>query len=224
MKQIKSLKSKISFIFIFIGVVFNINTIAKESKVMPNKLQLIEQIESTIREINNTLQSRESEFKKSPNALAEFVDDTLVDIWSAEKTMTGLTGRKQWNSLKEADKAAMVQVFNDTLQRYVQEGITLYDGQTVDFIELKLSPKQTRGLLTIEVNPRVMPSFNIDLKVVIDENRWGIYDILIQGVSYIQLKRNEVRAIIKEKGHQAVIAAFREKNTGFIPSSKNKTQ
>ena len=174
----------------------------------------IEQIES----INKTLDARQKEFKESPIKLVSYVDKQLIPMWSSEKTMRGLLSGKNWKTLSDEQKKELSKVFDDTLQRYVQEGFKSYDGQEIEFVKLKLHPKKPRGLLTVKVIPNLLPSFHIHLKVEHKDQNWKIYDVMVQGVSYISLKKNEVRGIFNKGGVRSVLKEFIAKNQGFIPS------
>ena len=168
--------------------------------------------------INQTLAARQAEFKAEPIKLVEYVDVELIPLWSSSKTMRGLVGAKSWKTLSEVNQSQLTASFNNTLQRYVQEGFKQYDGQSVKFVKLKLNSKKTRGILTLEVVPNLLPSFNIDLKVGSNNGEWQIYDALYQGVSYISLKKEKVREILKEQGIQALLKDYSDKNQGFVPS------
>ncbi|MCW8877866.1 MAG: ABC transporter substrate-binding protein [Kangiellaceae bacterium] len=169
--------------------------------------------------INQTLAARQAEFKADPTKLVEYVDQELIPLWSSEKTMKGLVGTKNWKQISESNQSKLAASFNNTLQRYVQEGFEEYDGQSVKFVKLRLNSKKSKGILTLEVIPNLLPSFNIDLKVGSKNGNWQIYDVLVQGVSYISLKKEKIRQILDKNGVQALIKDFSDKNQGFMPSS-----
>lgn len=172
--------------------------------------------------INKTLAARQVEFQAEPTKLVEYVDVELIPLWSSAKTMRGLIGSKNWKKLSADNQHKLTASFNNTLQRYIQEGFKEYDGQSVKFVKLKLNTKKTRGILTLEVIPNLLPSFNIDLKVGANNGQWQIYDALYQGISYISLKKDKVREILQEKGIQALLKDFSDKNQGFVPSNAVK--
>jgi len=168
--------------------------------------------------INKTLEAKQYDFKKNPIKLVSYVDKQLIDIWSSERTMRGLLSSKNWKTLSLEQQKNLSKAFDDTLQRYVQEGFKSYDGQEIEFVNLKLHPKKLRGLLTVKVIPNLLPSFNIHLKVEHKDNKWKFYDIMVQGVSYITVKKDSIRNIFKEGGANSVLNDFVSKNQGFIPS------
>ena len=55
----------------------------------------------------------------------------------------------------------------------------------------------------------------------IKEN-WKLYDILLAGVSYVKMKKLEVRRLHKEKGIQSVLELLNSKNSISPIEPKNK--
>ena len=168
--------------------------------------------------INQSLISKQQVFEASPLELAQFVDKSVLPLWNSTKTLKGLFGKSNWQNLSQKDRDSLQKGFNDTIQRYVQEGFALYDGQELEFVGVKFNKKETRGILTLEIKPNIMPSFNVDFKIFNDGKSWQLYDILIKGVSYITLKKDSFRQSLKNQGIDAVLAAIHEKNKGFISS------
>ncbi len=204
-----------SLVLIFFLALFSLNVVAGDL----SKQQVESHFKSTIESINKTLQLRQSDFKNNPLKLVSYVDEQLIPLWESRKTMRGLLGSKNWNTLSANDKDKLESSFNDTLQRYVQEGFDSYDGQQVEFVRIKFHPKSSRGLLTIKVIPNLLPSFNVDLKVSKSDQGWTIYDVLVKGVSYVSLKKEGVRDLFIEGGVSALITEFASKNAGYLASN-----
>jgi len=175
-----------------------------------------------INKINQSLTKNQSAFSNSNMKLAEFVDNNLLSFWSSSKTLKGLLGKKSWTSLALSEQRSLVRSFNNTIQRYVQEGFGQYEGQQLEFVSVKLSPSKTIGYLTIKVKPNLMPNFNIDLKIAMLEGAWFIYDAGAQGINYIKLKKDSFRKQIKNKGINGILTELNTKNSGYIPSQLSK--
>jgi phospholipid transport system substrate-binding protein len=189
--------------------------------VSASSLESVEQsFKTQVAFINQTLKVNQKAFEASPHLLAGFVDNSLLPLWEASQTLAGLLGSKNWHGLSHAEQAGLQKAFNDTIQRYVQEGFALYDGQTLEFVSVKLNDSATRGLLTLKVIPNVMPSFEVDFKIFKQEETWQLYDILVQGVSYITLKKDSYRKQLAEQGVKGILATISEKNQGYIASMR----
>jgi len=74
-----------------------------------------------------------------------------------------------------------------------------YDGQRVKVLSIRLHEKLKSGFLTAELKPIYLPKFNIMFKIVKAQEQWKFYDILIEGIGYIKIKRTEYRQILHDK-------------------------
>ncbi|WP_444994335.1 MlaC/ttg2D family ABC transporter substrate-binding protein [Aliikangiella sp. IMCC44359] len=175
-----------------------------------------------ITSLNNQMRENQAELSQSPEKLAKFIDVELLPRWSASKTLKGLLGRTVWNELTEANFKDLVKGFNNTLQRYVQESFSLYDGQKIEFVRVELNERASKGLLTLKVIPHVMPSFNVSFRIYKENSHWFLYDALVQGASYIGLKKDSYRKLHDKQGINGVISLIEEKNKGYWPSSLSK--
>jgi len=183
-----------------------------------------------VAKINQSLKLNQKQFEQSPMDLAKYVDAELIPLWASHKTLAALVGAKSWRQMPLASRHALQVSFNNTLQRYVQEGFDHYDGQTIEFVGIRLNKRQNRGYLTIKVIPNLLPSFNIDLRIgwLEDGNSggdqsnrdWYLYDAMVQGVSYVTLKKDDYRHRLQE-GVDALIASIDLKNQGYLPSRLN---
>jgi phospholipid transport system substrate-binding protein len=206
-------------IFIIFIFSFSASLIAEKQTSTQSNVEI--KFKNEINQINQALSLNKNNFSQSKQALARFVDKSLLPTWSSKKTIKALFGKSIWLKLSNDEQSKLVQAFNDTLQRYVQESFEDYDGQQFEFESVKLNKKQTKGYLTIKLIPNLLPSFNIDLKIALIENQWLIYDAMVQGVSYVSLKKDWYRDLYKEKNVEGVLAFIKQKNMNFIPSQVN---
>jgi len=190
--------------------------VALASDVKDSPSAFYKQLISTI---NQQLSSNQQAFLEDPQALAAFVDNKLIANWSTEQTVKRLLGKKLWLQLTNRQQLQLQQAFADTLQRYAQEGFSYYKGQKLAFEQLKLSANGDYGLLSVRIYPDVLPDFSVQFKVRKVAEGWKLYDVLVEGISYIRLKRDSVRALVANRGVPTLLAEWRQKNSGYIPSS-----
>ncbi|MDQ7050422.1 MAG: ABC transporter substrate-binding protein [Enterobacterales bacterium] len=192
--------------------------------------QLFKHFQRVIQQIDQDLLAHQTAFKTDPLQLGRFVNQKILSQWDSQRTLKHLIGKKLWRQLTPQDIAALELRFEQTIQRYVREGMGLYDGQSVKTLRVQLNKLATRGLLTLRVEPIYLPAFNIQFKIApLTEadstqqstslkantkqvNRWQLYDILVQGISYIKLKKNEYRRIIQNQGLNALLKRLDDKN------------
>ena len=123
-----------------------------------------------------------------------------------------LIGKKRWNTLNQENINSLNQIFDQTMHRYVAEGMKFYDSQRLGLSSVKLNEQGTKGILTVEIEPIYLPSFKINFKISRHADQWFLYDILVEGISYVKMKKNEYRGIISEQGIDELLSYLENKN------------
>ncbi len=181
--------------------------------------------EPLIEKIDLTLFNKQLELKNNSVKLAQFVNEQVLSLWSSEKTLKILIGSKSWKNLSKSNITALKNSFNETIHRYVREGMNYYDGQRLKLINVQLNIEKKRGLLTVELKPIYLPAFNISFKLAESNNQWLIYDVLVQGISYVKSKKVEYRRVIKKEGINGLITLLNIKNSvNLSAKSQSKKQ
>jgi len=166
--------------------------------------------------IDSTLFADQTRLKSDASHLEKFVDSNILPYWNADLTLKQLVGSKNWKSFSQKEIDSLQVIFNKTLHRYVREGMDYYDGQRVKLLKAELNKKQTRGLVTIQLQPIYLPAFNIIFKIARKSSSsgesWLLYDVLVEGISYVKTKKNEYRRLVDEQGVQGLLAHLDKKN------------
>ena len=166
-----------------------------------------------VSKIDNLLFTQQKTLKLEPLKLNEFVNAELLPLWNSERTLKQLLGRSKWKALTAKEVDRLKQIFAQTMHRYINEGMKFYDGQRIKLSSVKLNKAQTKGIATIEISPIYLPAFKISFKIFKSDDQWQLYDILVEGISYVKMKKNEYRRIAEQQGVDKLIAYLDEKNT-----------
>ena len=188
--------------------------------VAPISAQSAEQIkqivenhfEQVLSNIDSTLLAEQQQLKDDEQHLHSFVESKILPFWDVDLTLRLLVGSKQWKALKPDEVSALRKAFSDTLYRYVREGVKLYDGQRAKFVSAKLKKSADKGRITIRLEPIYLPSFDIHFKIAKMEADWKLYDIYVEGISYVKMKKNQYRQLIHSKGVAGLLSYLQSKN------------
>lgn len=177
------------------------------------QLEAEELFSNVLKNIDSTLLTEQLQLKVDPTQLRNFVNSKILPYWDVELTLRLLVGSKRWKNLTEAEMLELKRVFKDTLHRYVQEGVKLYDGQRAAFVSAKLKKDDNRkGIITISLEPIYLPAFEIHFKIAKQDDSWKLYDIFVEGISYVKMKKNEYRQIIHKSGIAGLLSYLDNKN------------
>ncbi len=178
-----------------------------------NQIQPIEQyFDRIISGIDSNLLDKRVILKKDKKQLIEFVESNILPFWDLDQTTKMLIGKDLWSTYKLQEKNALIKRFEQTLHRYVQEGINHYDGQRVKLESVELGKRNNRGLITLTLEPIYLPPFKVYFRIVKKQEQWRLYDIVVKGVSYIKMKKNEYRQLAHSKGLQGLLQHIDAKN------------
>jgi ABC-type transporter MlaC component len=168
---------------------------------------------SLIELIDKTLLEQQVQLKSNQKLLNQFVEQHILPHWNVELTLKQLIGSRHWKALSQKEIVAVKQAFVDTLNRYIAEGMKFYDGQRIKFVSAKTNTKNTRGFLTLKLEPIYLPSFNVSFKIANKTGQWMLYDVMVEGISYVKMKKGEYRQLITKHGLDGLLAHLDKKNT-----------
>jgi phospholipid transport system substrate-binding protein len=158
--------------------------------------------------ILSTLQARRAEFQKSPAALRTFIDGELrtsFDRDYAARLVLGPHGR----GASDADIKLFADAMTDNLmQRY---GAALVTIEGKPRIKLK-SETPLPGNRGVKVSTEVVREGGNPIPVdylMRDNGGWKIFDVMVEGVSYVQTFRSQFDAPLRQKSIAQVAADLR---------------
>lgn len=228
-----TLKFLLNIFILLIAFSFNGHAAsANEQSANPiSKQELKKQVENRFKTVLNTIDNilltQHKSLKLEHQQLKAFVNDKILPYWDIELTLRLLVGSKTWKSLKPDEIQKLKDAFVNTMHRYVQEGVNLYDGQRASFVEAQLSSQRqankeqtNKGQISILLEPVYLPAFKIHFKVAKREQNWLLYDVFVEGISYVKLKKNEYRQVLHQKGIDGLLAHLESKNFAVIKPSQ----
>lgn len=168
--------------------------------------------ENKLNHLNAQLIENKDSLKNDHKKLEDFVNIEVLPLWSSSTTLKALLSTKEWNKIPPEKQNQLITSFNQTLHRYVREGMKFYDNQRFFFVSTKLSKNGGRGLLEINIEPEYLPSIIVTFRMTKIAESWKLYDVMLQGISYVKMKRLEFRRINSESGIDAVISHLKNKN------------
>ncbi len=174
--------------------------------------------------IIDTLQSRRSEFRSNPAALRSFIDGELsrgFDRDYAARLVLGVHGR----GASDADVKLFADAMADNLmQRY---GSALLEIQGKPTFRLK-SESPLPGNRGVRVSTELIRAGNeptpVDYLMRNVNGQWKIFDVMIEGISYVQTFKNQFDAPLRQKSIRQVATELRsgsiQANAGPAPRGK----
>ena len=159
--------------------------------------------------ILGTLEQRRAEFRKDPAALKQFINgefNRMFDRDYAARLVLGLHGR----GASEAD----VKLFSDALadNLMARYGTSLLDFNSKLRVRVK-SETPLPGNRGVKVSSEMLRDggepIPVDYLIRNVGGQWRVFDVMVEGISYVQTFKNQFDAPLRQKGIAQVAADLR---------------
>ncbi|SIQ26102.1 MlaC/ttg2D family ABC transporter substrate-binding protein [Solilutibacter tolerans] len=180
----------------------------------PSKLVL----DNTTR-VLSTLEKRRAEFTKNRGALNAFINSEFNQMFDRDYAARLVLGRHA-RGAADAD----VKLFSDALAENLMTryGSSLLDFNTALRVRIK-SETALPGNRGVRVSSEMLRAggepIPVDYLMRKVGNQWQVFDVMVEGVSFVQTFRNQFDSPLSQRGIRAVAA---ELKTGRIQASANR--
>ena len=168
-------------------------------------------------QILKTLQMRKEEFRSDPRALRKYIDeqlDRLLDRNYAARLVLGIHAR----GATDAEISAFANALADNLLQRYGTALLDYSGKSTFRGRSETPLPGNRGLrVSTELLSPGEEAIPIDYLVHNVKGQWKIFDVMIEGISYVQTFRDQLDSPLREKGIKTVIE---ELSHGGVDTSK----
>jgi phospholipid transport system substrate-binding protein len=172
--------------------------------------------------VMSTLQQRRGEFKQNPAALRQFIDSELNRLFDREyaaRLVLGIHGR----GASDADVKLFADAMADNLMQRYGSALLNFEGKP-SFRGKSESPLP--GNRGIKVSTELLRPGNdptpVDYLMRNTSGQWKIFDVMIEGISYVQTFKNQFDAPLRQKGIVEVAKELRNGSVQLQPASNGK--
>lgn len=161
------------------------------------------------------LDGRREELAADKDALYDFIDGILLPRFEREFAARQVLG-KHWNSASEEQRERFIEAFYTTLLQRYAEGILEFDTDRVEILPFRgdASGRYATVRTTVRLDDGTRVPVHYDLVRVRDA--WWMFNVKIEGVSYVKNYRTELDEEIRTSSLAAVIERL-EAEAGLAP-------
>jgi len=175
------------------------STVASETEPSPHEI-----IATTANAVAEQLDGRRVYFEENPDQLYTLIDELLLphfDVRYAGRLVLG----KHWKTASKEQRDRFVAVFYRFLLQSYSNGILEFEQGSV----LVLPPDGEQGdkRIVVKTETRMDDGSEVPINYSMRKtpDGWRVYDVRIEGVSYVQNYRNQFNAEIAALGIDSVI-------------------
>lgn len=160
--------------------------------------------------ILSTLENRRAEFTKNPAALRQFVSSEFENMFDSDYAARQVLGRHGRGASAEDIKAFGDALADNLMQRY---GSSLLSFNTKLRVRVKSETPLPRGL-GVKVSSEMLRSdgeaIPVDYLMRMSGGQWKVFDVMVEGVSFVQTFRQQFDQELQNKSIAQVTAELRK--------------
>jgi phospholipid transport system substrate-binding protein len=148
---------------------------------------------------------------KGPAKEAEkkvLIRKTVDEICDWEEMSRRSLGR-YWAKRTDQEKKEFVQLFGELIERTYIDKVEGYSGEKVNYLGEKIDGDYA------DVNVTVVTTKNTEVPVIYKlrkkDGRWWVYDLVIEGVSFVQNYRTQFYDMLSSSSYPDVVKKLKEK-------------
>jgi len=164
-----------------------------------------EVIQAAADDMAKRLEGRKDYLAEHPEELYALINEVLLPKFDTRYAGRLVLG-KHWRDATPEQRERFIDAFYNFMLRSYAKGVLKFDQNRVTVLPLSAPPD--RGRVVVKTQMRMDDGNEVPVNYSLRETPagWRVYDVRIEGISYVQNYRNQFNAEIGAKGIDAVIA------------------
>lgn len=173
----------------------------------PNEL-----VQGAADELAAALSEQRSEFAENPAALYEAIDAIIQPRFDRRYAAQLVLGRS-WRTASEAQREAFTDAFYQNLLQKYADGALEFNQDRIEILPFRGDESKPRVIVKSLVTLNDGTEVPVDYGLVKRDSGWKVFDVIIEGISYVRNFRAEINSEIQGSSLDDVIARL-EKDAG----------
>jgi len=170
-------------------------------------------IEESVALLTDTLDGRKSELAADRPALYELIDGILLPRFD-RRFAAQIVLAKHWRTASAEQRDRFIAAFYQSLMRRYADGVLEFDPNKITVLPFRGDAKKNRTKVRSTVLLDDGSKVAVDYDLVKRESGWLVFNVVVEGVSYVRNYRAELDSEISGSSLDAVIERL-EKEAGI---------
>ena len=141
----------------------------------------------------------------------EVIMNVISERFDFREMSQRILGRT-WNSIDDKDRDHFTAQMTKLLENNYIGQLETYSGETLEYVGERIKDDKAQVSTIVESKGAKYPVHYI---LLLNKNKWMVYDINIEGVSLVRNYRAEFKSIIRKEKFEGLIQILEEKNKSF---------
>ena len=168
-----------------------------------------ELVRETAELLDQELQGNKQELAADREALYALIDEILLPRFDRRYAAQLVLGR-HWRSAGEEQRQQFIEAFYRAMVRRYAEGLLDFDLSKFKVLPYRGDPSEPRTMVRTTVELEDGTTVPVDYGLVKHDSGWQLFDVRIEGISYVRRFRTEFNSEIQATSLDAVIARLQK--------------
>lgn len=165
-------------------------------------------IEEAVDEISSQLSVRRQELESDPQALYAMIDEILLPRFDRRYAAQLVLG-KHWRTASEQQRNDFIDAFYRSLLKKYADSLLEFDEDKVTVLPFRGDDSKSRTVVRTEVRLDDGTKVPVNYGLVKRASGWLMFDVVVEGISYVRNFRVELNSEIQASSLDAVIERLR---------------
>lgn len=170
-------------------------------------------IESAVKEASEALEGRRDELGSNSEALYDLIDEILLPRFDRRYAAQLVLGR-HWRNASPEQRERFIDAFYHALLARYADGVLEFEQDRVEILPFRGDASDKRTMVRTQVKLDDGQNVPVNYAMVRRDSGWKIFDVTVEGVSYVRNYRAELDSEIRSKSLEAVIERFESDAAG----------
>lgn len=170
-------------------------------------------IRSASDQLASELAGRKDELETNKDELYALIDRILLPRFDRRYAAQLVLGR-HWRTASEAQRSRFISAFYTSLLRRYADGVLEFDQDNVEILPFRGDLSQPRTTVKTIVRMDDGTEVPVDYGMVRRDTGWLMFDVVIEGISYVRNYRTELNSQIQASSLDDVIAKIEAGDDG----------
>lgn len=162
-------------------------------------------IKEASNELAEQLAARKSELAADSDALYAMVDTIILPRFDRRYAAQLVLGRN-WRNASDEQRAAFIDAYYQNLLRKYADGVLEFDQERIEIMPFRGDESKGRVVVKTRVTLDDGTTVPVDYGLSNRSGDWMVFDVIIEGISYVRNFRAELNSEIQTSSLDAVIA------------------
>ncbi len=166
-------------------------------------------IEESVAILTEKLDGRKAELAADRKQLYALIDEILLPRFD-RRFAAQIVLAQHWRSATEEQQSRFIEAFYQALVRRYADGILEFDPDRITVLPFRGDDSKNRAKVRSVVLLDDGSKVTVDYDLVQRDSGWQVFNVVVEGVSYVRNFRTELDAEISSSSLEAVIARLED--------------